>query len=186
MFLGLVSVVGCLMVSVTFLLWLPLRLFMVSVTLFMVSVAGLLVVSAAARGSNILERLKRFLVCCVFETGFRRWLSNGFLYALLWFPLRCLMISVAGLLVDSAASRGSTILERLKRFLVVHVFRTGFRRCFCLRLPLCFVVMVSFTFVYGFRYVVYGFRRWIFGGFCRRRRIQHFRTSKAIPRLLCF
>ena len=25
-----------------------------------------------------------------------------------------------------------------------------------------------------------GFRRWIFGGFCRRRRIQHFRTSRAV------
>ena len=27
-----------------------------------------------------------------------------------------------------------------------------------------------------------GFRRWIFGGFCSRRRIQRFRTYRAIPR----
>ena len=54
MFLGLVSVVVLFMVSIT--------LVMVSVTFFMVSVAGFLVDSAAAGGSNILERIERFLV----------------------------------------------------------------------------------------------------------------------------
>ena len=47
------------------------------------------------------------------------------------------------------------------------------------------VCMVSVTCLYGFRYVVCGFRRWIFGGFCRRRRNQHFRTSQTIPCVLC-
>ena len=75
------------------------------------------------------------------------------------------MVSVAGFRVDSAAAGGSKMLECIERFLVVCVFRTGFRRCFCLWFPLRFV-MVSVTFVYGFR-------RWIFGGFCRRRRIQN-------------
>ena len=32
----------------------------------------------------------------------------------------------------------------------------------------------------------YGFPRWIFGGFCRRRRIQHFRMYRAIPRRWLF
>ena len=72
---------------------------------------------------------------------------------------RFLMVSVAGLLVDSAATGGSNILERMTRFLVFCVFK-GFRRCF----------------VSGFRYVFYGFRRWMFGGFFRRRRIQNVRT----------
>ena len=38
----------------------------------MVSVAGFWLDSAAAGGSNILECIERFLVCCVFRTGFRR------------------------------------------------------------------------------------------------------------------
>ena len=45
---------------------------------FMVSVAGFLVDSAAAGGSTILECIERFLVFCVFKTGFRRWLFDGF------------------------------------------------------------------------------------------------------------
>ena len=57
-------------------------LFMVSVVagkhVFMVSVAGLLVDSAAAGGSTIFECIERFLVCCVFGTGFRRWFLYGF------------------------------------------------------------------------------------------------------------
>ena len=49
--------------------------------------------------------------------GFRRWLFNG------GFRRgnkqhRLLMVSVAGLLVDSAAAGGSNILECLERFLV--------------------------------------------------------------------
>ena len=45
----------------------------------MVSVAGFLVDSAAAGGSNILEGIERFLVvCCVLRTGFRRWFVYGF------------------------------------------------------------------------------------------------------------
>ena len=58
-------------------LWFPSFCFMVSVVagkrFLMVSVAGFLVDSAAAEGSNILECMKRFFVfCCVFRTGFRR------------------------------------------------------------------------------------------------------------------
>ena len=34
-----------------------------------------------------------------------------------WFPLHFFMVSVAGLLVDSAAAGGSIILERIERFL---------------------------------------------------------------------
>ena len=41
---------------------------------------------------------------------------------------------------------------------------------------------------YGFRRgrktLVYGFRRWILGGFCRHRRIQTVRMYRAIPRFL--
>ena len=49
-------------------------------TLFYGFVAGLLVDSAAAGGSKILECIKRFLVCvCAFRTGFRRWFVYGFL-----------------------------------------------------------------------------------------------------------
>ena len=80
------------------------------------------------------------------------------------------MVSVGGLLVDSAAAGGSIILEHIERFLVFCVFRIGFRRWF---------FMVSVTFFHGFR-------RWIFGGFCRGRRIDNFRTYRAIPSLLCF
>ena len=51
--------------------------------------------------------------------------------------------------------------------------------------------MVSVVFVYGFRggrkTICYGFRRWTFGGFCRRRRIQHLKMCRTIPRFfLCF
>ena len=55
----------------------------------MVSVAGFLVDSAAAEGSNILERMKRFFVFCVLKTGFRR---LSFMVSVvagkycLWFP----------------------------------------------------------------------------------------------------
>ena len=64
--------------------------------------------------------------------GLRRWFS--FLYGfrrgrkMFFFVL---MVSFAGLLVDSAAARGFIILECIERFLVSFcVFRTGFRRCF--------------------------------------------------------
>ena len=56
--------------------------FMVSVVagkhFLMDSVAGLLVDSAAAGGSIILQRIERFFVFCVFRTGFCRWFFNGF------------------------------------------------------------------------------------------------------------
>ena len=60
-------------------------------TFVMVSVAGFLVDSAAAGGSNILECIERFLVVCVSRTGFRRWFLLGFQSWLenvfvLWFP----------------------------------------------------------------------------------------------------
>ena len=71
------------------------------------------------------RRRKRFLLwfpSLLFFIGFRRgritFLFNGFRR---W------------ILVDSAAAGGSTILECIERFLVVFcVFRTGFRRWFCL------------------------------------------------------
>ena len=90
------------------------------------------------------------------------------------------------------------------------VFLYGFRRrrhptFFCLWFPSLVFLMGSVVagnvFVYGFRLwlfngfrrgqkiiccFVHGFRRWIFDGLCRRRRIQHFRRYRAIPRLLCF
>ena len=48
-------------------------------TLFMVSVAGFWVDSAAAGGSTILECIERLLVFfCVFRTGFRRWFFHVF------------------------------------------------------------------------------------------------------------
>ena len=58
--------------------------------------------------------------------GFRRWFFHGFRRGRKTF----LMVSVAGLLVDSAAARGSMILECIERFLVFGVLRTGFRRWF--------------------------------------------------------
>ena len=62
----------------------------------------------------------------------------------------------------------------------------GFRRCVCM-----VSVVARNVFFYGFRRdrktFCYGFRRWIFGGFCHRRRIQRFRMYRAIPRfVLCF
>ena len=44
--------------------------------------------------------------------------------------------------------------------------------------PLRFCSWFPLRFLFMF---FYGFHRWIFGGFCRRRRIQTFRTSRAIP-----
>ena len=78
--------------------------FMVSVVakknvfVFMVSVAGCLVDSAAAGGSNILERLERFLVCFVFlglvsVVGCLMVSVTCFMVSVMicsWFPLRFL------------------------------------------------------------------------------------------------
>ena len=111
---------------------------------------------------DIIQRLSWFpsLVSFVsfFFYGFRRGRNILFLK----------MVSVAGLLVDSAAAGGSIILECIERFLVLCVFRTGVR--------LWFVFMVSV--VAGKRCVwfpwmvclwcpawqgtlLYGFRRWL-------------------------
>ena len=102
----MVSVIGFLMVSVV-----------AEKRCFMVSVAGLLVDSAAAGGSIILECIERFLVLCVFRTGFRRWF-------VLWFPSWkeniCYMVSVLGFVMVSVAER--------------NVFN-GFRRRFVLWFP---------------------------------------------------
>ena len=63
--------------------------------------------------------------------GFCPWLFYGFRYVIFMVSVTFLMGSVAGLLVDSAAAGGSTILERIERFLVLFcILRTGFRRCF--------------------------------------------------------
>ena len=52
---------------------------------------------------------------------------------------------------------------------------------------LWFPSLVFFFSVVARNNISYGFRRWILGGFCRHRRIQHFRTLPAISRFfLCF
>ena len=75
----MVSVVGFLMVSV-----------LAGKHLFMVSVAGFSVDSAAAGGSTLLECIERFLVFCVLGTGFRRlvfvWFPSWQENAVLWLP----------------------------------------------------------------------------------------------------
>ena len=87
-------------------------LFMVSVVagklfLFMVSVPGFLVDSAAAGESIILECIERFLVVvCVFRTGFRRCF---FFFFLKWFPswqeTLFFMVSVVGFSMVSVVAR---------------------------------------------------------------------------------
>ena len=77
------------------------------------------------------------------------------------------------------------MLARLERFLVVVFFGLVSVVGVCM-VSVTFCFKVSVTICHGFRYVVYGFRRWIFGGFCRRRRIRNFRTYRAIPRLFGF
>ena len=70
-----------------------------------------------------------FVARNVFFLGFRRWFL--FLMVSVVAGKRFCMVSVAGLLVDSAAAGGSTSLECIERFLVCFcVFRTGFRRWF--------------------------------------------------------
>ena len=101
----MVSVVGfCLWFpssQETLFVWFPSLVFvaMVSVVagkcLFMVSVAGFLVDPAAAGGSQILERIERFLVCCVFRTGFRRWFVDGFRYVFVMVSVTLFMASIA-------------------------------------------------------------------------------------------
>ena len=54
-------------------------------------------------------------------------------------------------------------------------FVYGFRRFCC-----------CYGFRRGRKMLFYGFRRWIVGGFCRRRRIHNFRKYRAIPFLLVF
>ena len=80
------------------------------------------------------------------------------------------MVSVAGLLVDSAAAGGPIILECIERFLVVCVFKAGFRRWICMVSVVAGNVFYGFRrwFVYGFcrgKELVYGFRRFCFYGF---------------------
>ena len=93
-----------------------------------------------------------------FFHGFRRWLS--------FYDFRrgrktyfICMVSVAGLLVDSAAAEGSIILECIERFLVV---------IFVVFLGLA---SIAGCFLYGFprgrKTFVYGFRRAHLYGFCR-------------------
>ena len=70
------------------------------------------------------------------------------------------MVSVVGILLWFPSSQ--------------ETFSYGFRLCFC-----------SNGFRRGRKTLLYGFRRWFFGGFCRRRRIHNFRAYRAIPRF-CF
>ena len=75
-------------------LWIPLRLFMVSVTCFkMLYGFRRWIVGGFCRRrmiQHLLDRLERFLACfCVFRTGFRRWFVYGFRRGrktCLWFP----------------------------------------------------------------------------------------------------
>ena len=91
---------------------------------------------------SVVDIIQRF---CFY--GFRRRLFNGFRRGRKTFFF--FMVSIAGLLVDSAAAGGSIILECIERFLVfLFVFRTGFHRGF---------LMVS---VVARNLFVYGFRRW--------------------------
>ena len=102
--------------------------------LFMVSVAGLLVDSAAAGGSNISECIERFLVVCVFRTGFRRWFLS-------WFPLRLFMVSVTCFYIWFPSWQENVCFY-------------CFRRCFVVWFP-----SWQGTLFNGFRrFVVYGFR----------------------------
>ena len=97
---------------------------------------------------SVVDIIQRFFY------GFRRWFClwfpswqgtffmvsvAGFLYVFCRGRKTLFMVSVAGCLMDSAAARGSKISERIERFLVSCVVRTGFRR-----------------------WCVYGFRRWLF------------------------
>ena len=137
------SLVPCLLFpsskEMFFVLWFPsLFLFcMVSVVagkhlLFMVSIAGLLVDSAAAGGSIIVECIERFLVCCAFRTGLRRWFFCGFrrgrksCLLFVWFPslvpflvvarnVFC-MVSVVGFLMVSGRYRTAAVspMETIK------------------------------------------------------------------------
>ena len=76
------------------------------------------------------------------------------------------------------------IIQRVLWFPSIFVY--GFRRR---RKRFCLMVSVV-GFCYGFRRgrktFNYGLRRRIFDGFCRRRRSQHFRTYRVIPRVLGF
>ena len=129
-------------------------LFMVCVTFFMVSVAGFWVDSAAAGGSIILERILRFLVLCVFRTGFNRWFFT--VSVTLFYNLRYVFDGFRRwILVDSAAAGGSKILERILRFLVLCVFRNGFRR------------WLFYGSRRGRKTFFNGFHRWCFYGFRR-------------------
>ena len=104
----------------------------------MVSVVGLFMVSVVA--GNVFQWFPSLVV--------------------LWFSVvagqRFFMVSVAGFSLDSAVAGRFTILERLEWFLVVVVFRTGFRRWF-----LWFPSWQENMFLF------YGFRRWLFNGFRR-------------------
>ena len=81
----------------------------------MVSVAGFVVDSAAAGGSIILACIERFLLCCVFRTGFHRWI--------VWFP-----------------SWQENVVYDFRRWLF-NGFRLG--KNVCLWFPSLFVLMVS-------------------------------------------
>ena len=103
-------------------------------------------------GSKTSERIERFLVFCVFSTGFRRWflmvsvkLFYGFRYVCLWIP----------------SSDFWWILPPQEN----PKFYNAIPRCFV------FLVLVS---VVGFLWfpswqenILYGFRRRLFNGFCR-------------------
>ena len=110
----MVSVVGSFMVSVVagnvvFCLWFPSLLCLLFPSwqekMFMVSVAGCLVDSAAAGGSIILECIERFLVACVFRAGFRRWFFMVSVVA----GKRCFMVSVVGCFMVSGCYRTAAV-----------------------------------------------------------------------------
>ena len=87
-------------------------------------------------------------------------------------------------------------METVRTFFFFMVFNFVIFRCFfSIVVSFCMVSVVAGSYFlfygfcrwlsYGFRRgrttISYGFRRRIFNGFCRRRRIQHFRTYRVIP-----
>ena len=88
---------------------------MVSFTFFMVSVAGFLVDSAAAGGSNIFEGIERLAVFGVFRTGFRRWFLYGFRRG----RKTCFMVSVVGFVEWFPSWQGTFFMVSVVGFVMV-------------------------------------------------------------------
>ena len=118
-----------------------------------------------------------------FVYGFRRWFFYGFrrrrkrffMVSVVGFVIvspssqeTCFMVSIAGLLVDSVAAGGSTILEGIERFLVCLVFLGLGSVAVCFMVSVvagkrfCMVSVVGFCLLLPSWQgtLFYGFRRW--------------------------